>query len=409
VAKWSSISFNTSNVVFDGVIGGGPGNWNTGFGFEITRTTSTCGFNGSLIAFPGMVSNITIRHTRMYSGSKNYPLAGIKGVNGANGLTFSRVSIHTIFGVPFHMKDWQNVVIEYSYIADNRSTGHTDAYCPDWHAEGISSIGTNRNLTIRYNLWHKVTGTAVIAGVNNGRSEYWKIYGNIFSGGVTTIYYYASGNDQQVMTGLQFYNNTICGMPGSSMGGLVMQAGSNNKVYNNIWYNNIANSFSISGTHDYNYFSNNRRVQGCNPVCDKNQDGAGPEAHSQVTSTNPFKAWTGTTDPADANLSLNVPTAAGMTLAAEFKYDMYGNERGADGVWDRGAVEYSKTNIERRTPAYSPRGQAPNVERRMPLTINDGLVYNSFGQVVDRAKGFKAGVYYIKVGTSYHKLVFIPR
>lgn len=342
-ASWAPVVFTTSYWVFDGATGGGPGSWTSGHGFEIATTTSVCG-DATLIGLGANVSDIQVLHTTLYSSSKNYPLNGVKGTGGATNLRFSHLYMYSIFGVPFHMGTWSNVTIENSYIADTRSTGAVDAYCPNWHTEGISSIGNNTNLTIRNNIWDKIQGTAVFAGVNKGSSTGWKIYGNVFSRNTTTMYYYyeaSSSTNQQTMDGLEFYNNVITGIPGVSQGGLVIQQGTNNKVYNNIWYDNIANAFGINATHDNNYFSNNRRVEGCSPSCPKDVEAASGETSAQITTVNPFVNWNSTLDPASADFHLTQTTNGGLILSSPFNIDAFGNTRGADGTWDRGAYEYT--------------------------------------------------------------------
>jgi len=46
------------------------------------------------------------------------------------------------------------------------------------------------------------------------------------------------------MDGLRFYNNDIVRMPGSSVGTIAIDAGSDNHVVNNVWWDNVANTFS---------------------------------------------------------------------------------------------------------------------------------------------------------------------
>ncbi|MEO0293369.1 MAG: T9SS type A sorting domain-containing protein [candidate division WOR-3 bacterium] len=354
VASFQGLEILASCVILDGQTGGGPGNWNSGFGFEVVRTPpDNCGDNGDLLRIGASINdpktNIYISHVKFYSTSTNYPMGGISLYGGVANATISYCSITNIFGCPFFFNSCSNVIIEYNYIANTRSTGSVDPYCPGWHTEGISSIGQNTNITIRYNLWDRIAGTAIIAGINNGTCENWKIYGNIFARSVTTIrYYYDGTSNRQVMNNLEFYNNDIVGIPetiggyGVSQGGIVIDSGNNNKVYNNIWYNNIANSFSIDAEHGFNYFAENRRVEGCYPQpCDMDEDAAVDDVNTQLgPDASPFISGDGAGDPLQASFLLKVPTEPGLPLSAEFNKDMFGNIRGEDGVWDRGACEY---------------------------------------------------------------------
>ena len=50
-----------------------------------------------------------------------------------------------------------------------------------------------------------------------------------------------------------------------------------------------ANTFSFAGvTHDHNFFAENRRVEGCDPPCDKDDEGALDETDAQVGQGSPF-------------------------------------------------------------------------------------------------------------------------
>ncbi|MBI2676542.1 MAG: right-handed parallel beta-helix repeat-containing protein, partial [Candidatus Yanofskybacteria bacterium] len=334
-AEFTNLVFLNDYFVFDGQIGGGPGAWASGYGFKVASAISSG--SGQLVTLGAGADNITMSHVEITAlnlsdGNKQQ---GIKGVGGNSNLTFSYLNIHTLFGVPFHIGSWSNVVIEYSRVAHNRNTA-------DWHTEGISSIGTNSNITIRYNIWDDIDGTAVIAGVNSGTSNDWKIYGNIFARSVTPIAYYneSGGTNRQTMNNLEFYNNVVTGTS-ASQGGVYIQSGTNNKVYNNIWYDNNVNALAISGTKNSNYFSKNIRTEGCNPACDKNPEGAAGDSSAQITSINPFVNWNTNMEAASADFRLVGATNAGVSLAAPFNQDALGTIRGADGVWDRGAYEYA--------------------------------------------------------------------
>jgi hypothetical protein len=340
VALFDGVRFATSHVLLEGTKGGGPDAWNSGHGIEIVSIGAECKDNGELIGFEPGAAYVTVAHVHAHAQNNDYPMNGVKGTGGNHHLTFRYDSIHTTFGPTFHIGDWSDVVIERSFLADVRSTGGDDPLCPDWHAEGISSIGTNTNITIRYNLWDEIGGTAVIAGVNTGGSVDWQIYGNVFARSVTTIRYYfdAQTTNQQTMDGLRFYNNDIVRMPGSSVGTIAIDAGSDNRVVNNVWWDNVANTFVMSGvSHDYNLFAGNRRVEGCDPPCEKDEEGAADESHGQVGSGDLFVEAYG--EPLISDCHLLGPTEPGQGLPAPFDDDPDGTPRGADGNWDRGAYE----------------------------------------------------------------------
>ncbi|GEM_PF-4666699 len=336
-AIFSGISFSTSNYVFDGQSGGGLGEWNESFGFEIYRENNIC--NGQLVSLQSNVENITITHAELHS-QLDYWMSGIKGTSGIKNLNVSYCYIHDLFGQPFYLGYSENIEISNNYIDKTKSTGADDAFCPYMHSEGIATIGTNVNWTIKNNIWNEISGTAVIAGLNYAVHTGWKIYNNIFANSVTTIWVYADHN-HALMSDTEFYNNVIVGESGISQGALRIEDGTNNVAYNNVWYNNIANTFNFFGfEHDYNYYSKNIRVEDCNPPCDMNSQGASGELNAQVENNDLFISWNG--DPLISNFELVNPTNSGLNLGSAFNVDFFGNVRTN---WDRGIVEYSEVRI----------------------------------------------------------------
>jgi hypothetical protein len=91
-------------------------------------------------------------------------------------------------------------------------------------------------------------------------------------------------------------------------------------AYNNLFYN-IKNAPLLIGlNHDYSSFFNTQ--------------GPYEEAHYQNETLDPFTDW------ANNDYKLVSATHPGIQLTDPYKTDPYGNQRGADGVWDRGAYEY---------------------------------------------------------------------
>jgi hypothetical protein len=122
------------------------------------------------------------------------------------------------------------------------------------------------------------------------------------------------------------------------VGTIAIDAGSDNHVVNNVWWDNVANTFVMSGvSHDHNLFAGNRRVEGCDPPCEKDEEGAADESHGQVGSGALFVEGYG--EPSLADYHLLGPTEAGQVLPAPFDDDPDGTPRGVDGNWDRGAYE----------------------------------------------------------------------
>lgn len=236
MARFGPIHIATSRWVLEGARGGGAGAWTTGHGIEIVPAGAQCGDNGSLLSLAPGFSDALVSHVHAHGENNDFPITGVKGTGGNEDLTFRFLALHRLFGPSFQIGDWKDVRVEQSYIADVRSTGAGDPFCEHWHAEGVSSIGENINLTFRYNLWDRIGGTAVFAGVNGGTSTDWFIYGNILARSVTTVRYYddPGTSNQQSMHGLLFSNNVVVGSAGGSVGTIAVDAGSDNRVTNNI-------------------------------------------------------------------------------------------------------------------------------------------------------------------------------
>src|SRR4030067_100649 len=119
------------------------------------------------------------------------------------------------------------------------------------------------------------------------------------------------------MNNAKVYNNTFlnCNVQALALNG----PGSGDVSYNNLFYNQNA-GLGSGWSSDYGaYFSTT---------------GSPSETHKQTGSGNPF------VNSAGGNFALLTATSPGTTLASPYNMDMFGNIRGADGVWDRGAIEY---------------------------------------------------------------------
>jgi hypothetical protein len=325
-AQFGNLAFYKGYYTFDGVTGGGPGSWETGFGFRVQGTWHT-------IDFPAAVSNISIRHTDIEGGGRKeasetdllylvYPYTNI---------TISSCFLHDtsrtmILSWP---SDGTGLLIEYSKFARNGVAEHREAW----------SAGTDKNVTVRYNLFEDIMGTAFIAIVNStGVAQNWDIHGNAFywtgkytdgiinTGVIMNRYDGAGGSVNVRASNWHIYNNIIANIRGGSFTAMFAPEGPLDTyvVENNIWYNNVGPAGAGGTLVDYNWFyangSNNK--SGLNDI---------------IGSASPFidaQPWlTG-----NWSLKAAIPGAA---LASPYNKDYLGNDRGADGVFDRGAVEFS--------------------------------------------------------------------
>ncbi len=120
--------------------------------------------------------NVTFRYVDFQGGGRDtgYGDDVIYGLTGNTNITFQYCALHdsdrTIF---LTRNNWQNLVVDHSYIARNTSN-------PAMHGE-MMSVYSSTNMTFSNNVIEDIEGTAVWAGIGDGGSTGWKIYGNVIS------------------------------------------------------------------------------------------------------------------------------------------------------------------------------------------------------------------------------------
>jgi hypothetical protein len=287
----------------------------------------------------------TFKYVDFYGGGQDScdGTDNIYGLYGNSQDTFQRVAIHDSDRTNFLMRgSWDDFTLEYSYIARNTSRPTQGG----GHGEMISMTDGNRWI-IRYNVIEDTEGTAgMFAALNNGALADVKVYGNTIaytanygvgrglctgeahnSGWSALIYVAWDASQHNSISGLKFYNNTIHqNVAGAS--GIHIDSGGDlggTDVQNNIWYDSTAtdNSF-LGGGIGYNWYYSTTA-----------DNDAGATKTVCTVSCNIFVNF------ATRDFTLVGPLAsAGVTLASPYTVDRNGITRGADGVWDRGALEY---------------------------------------------------------------------
>ena len=298
--------------------------WASGYGFKIDAS----GSKGINIGSSSTTANhVTVRYVEIQGRGRDgagspandlvYVLPEVRG------LKFQHCYLHDAGRTAWLLRNTDDGLIEYCRVSRNESTA-------EQHSEAISALGTDR-WTIRYNLWEDIEGTGIIVFVG----DLWQLYGNVCYETGTPPYGGTSNGSFCTWTGsavtnARIHNNTFIACTGLNQGFYFDGAHAvDNKAYNNLWYN--CEKVGIGGaTGDYNSWL-------ATPV----RFGTTPQTHDVVdaNAVDPFVAW------AAGNFHLKAATAAGMTLPAPFTSDMLGAVRGADGHWDRGALEYVAGNI----------------------------------------------------------------
>lgn len=324
----ATVLFRTSNWVFDGVTGGGPGRWDSGHGFYIGSTIAAAGVK--VLRIDNMSRNITVRHTDMCHetdiGGTDLRDHDTFYCLGASNVTLSHCALRHAGRVHFLTANMSNVTIErcYMYRCKESATQHAES----WSDQGSSNV-IIRNCLFKHNM-----GTGVIVVLSRGGdpriSDNWQIYGNVFLGGERT-YDCTDGIicviNSQIANNWRIYNNSFVNLRGAGgTTGLQFHSstGGGHAIYNNIWYNCQAVSYSfgaVTAVHDYDLFIGNLRTPS--------------QLHLQFGAGDPFASIAG------HDFNLKAPTAAGKSdLGPPFDIDPYHRTRGRDGVWDRGACEF---------------------------------------------------------------------
>jgi hypothetical protein len=139
---------------------------------------------------------------------------------------------------------------------------------------------------------------------------------------VALIYVANDASNNNSGSNILVYNNTFVNITMGIWSGVRIESGTGNFVRDNIWYNSLRTaSLGVVNSHNWYYNTQN--------------DSPGESDTTCTVSCNIF------IDLAGANFRLTTATNAGLNMGAPYDVDPSGIKRGADGVWDRGAFEFS--------------------------------------------------------------------
>jgi hypothetical protein len=322
-ATWGSggFTFTSSYWVFDGAVG--P-TWSTTpaqYGFKIGD-----GSGGAIQIGANLgpaITAITIAHLASKATTSDVEKLFLQGASqGGN---------HSSIAVSHSLLDtWQNCMMtrgqggassddwlfEYNVVLNNSSTSANHGECLNPNERPMN------RLVARYNWFRGNSGGAGLTGIivaNNSDNNNAVVYGNVIDS-VSTGNGIITGTSQGNMNNALVYNNTFINSTTATLD-WVNGPGSGNVARNNLVYNMDA-SVGNGWTVDYNMY----RATTSTPA----------EAHGQTSgSGSPFMNLAG------LNYHLSGATNAGVSLVAPYNVSPDGTMRGADGVWDRGALEYT--------------------------------------------------------------------
>lgn len=334
--KWEIIK---SYYIFDGQTGGGPGNWDSGYGIKLEYPYyGSSYYVVNIHGYPYGINspgNLEFRHidfehvgTDMtYPGGRIFSFYFPDSFNdGYKNIVISNCYLHDCSSMMISTVYTENVLVEYCYFARNNSN-------TEFHGEAWQDYGS-ANIVIRHSKFEDITGTAFIALKKGYGDDHinWAVYGNIFmhTFGYTKGVGMGSLGDTNPYTGavtrnIFFYNNTIYNVNGYNAAVNFDNSDGTCFAYNNLFLYNESKIKYVKAVHDYSYYYGNTE-------------------HTGFPTLSEHDYFTGTTDPcvdsSNYNFELNEASEPGIALPWPYNYDMNGNERGADGTWDIGAFEY---------------------------------------------------------------------
>lgn len=328
-AVWTSgVEFNTSYWVFDGNYRVNLSKIATDYGFRMPSQHACFRiFNDSMA-----ITNISVRNSAAIAPSgdiEKWFLWTSNFTQSVDNVTITGIladgfsnTVHATSPGPQHT----NWTFEHSASINGYSSEAQ-------HGEDINNnYAWHNNFVIRYNLFEgRTSGTGTIV-VLNGPSGPYEIYGNIFkdqASGFTTIggvHYNLSGN---------IYNNTFIRIGCIRWGNCALAGLTSANFRNNLFYQQLEYDGVGSGYSSFGIGFGTTGVVSHNSFYDVPQPVLGSQTDAHVTTGSPFVNF------AAEDYRLSSPTQAGITLAAPYNMDMYGSTRGIDGVFDRGAIDYS--------------------------------------------------------------------
>lgn len=319
-AYLGTLSIITGYYVFDGKTGQGTQD----YGFRLE--SRSCGdANAYVVAFPwdSEATYVALRHMEMsHCGDRGYEGPShdtIYSTRPLDHIWIERCYLHDANRVHVMMVGWSNVVVRGSYITRNGNQQET-------HSLVARDV---QGLLVQGNVFEDSPSVFVVLRNSSNVVISSNVFLLTYSEG-RGVYAAVDGPEGDANVGV--HGNTFFKLFGLNSGIRFGDDATGVEVYNNVWAGCRTNQIMLSGTHDYNAFFDNWRVEGA----EYNLDERIEEEHVQVFAHDPF------VDSAALDLRMAAPTEAGMSLAAPYDTDLLGNLRGADGTWDRGAYEHEQ-------------------------------------------------------------------
>ncbi|MGZ3746481.1 MAG: hypothetical protein ACXWRE_03960 [Pseudobdellovibrionaceae bacterium] len=316
----TGVSFSSDYWIFDGGVGSGSDPQSYGFYFTPPNSGSTIRpveYNGNYVL---------IKHTAVTcpGPSKDIQQFGFSGTGNSVTTDFTYANNCQVS----YWNQGDDNTISNSYMGTYWSSTANHGV----HVEQILRPSFFNNTVTFCDIQCIEPGGGSSTNIESG-----KYYNNVFVNisGPNGVW---KGTSSGAIVNALIYGNTFINVTGPILyqNNAGLGYGSGNVMVNNLLYNSPTLYDENTGggviSHSYNAFFDSGT-----PL---------PETGLQIGTGDPF------VDSAHGNYHLKFATNAGLTLPSPFNLDINGIARGGDGVWDRGAFEFS--NLGGQTPLAAP-------------------------------------------------------
>jgi hypothetical protein len=323
-AIFGPLKFSTGYYEINGQTGGGPGKWTSSHGIkvEFPQSANTV----KLINVTKNVPFLTFKHMELAFK----PCSSCRGqdavyaIKGGHDWKFQHMWIHHPSRVIFYtMGNANKILVEYSLLERSGTNGSSSQHSEIWSARDTHDV------VLRYSWIRDYRSTG---GIILGRARNWNIYGNVFQ---WTTNFGPTANNGAVgswssdptyyASNIKVHNNSFVGLRAGGAGKIfpVYRSISGISAYNNLWYNSPASGFGGGVAHNNNWFKDSNEAKIAEPS-------------KEIGTSDPFR------NAAAGDFRLRGATRAGASLGSPFNVDATGLVRGRDGVWDKGAYEFTR-------------------------------------------------------------------
>jgi hypothetical protein len=323
------IFLESGHFELDGAKGGGPGSWREGHGIRFSL------LSGNAISAYKPLVGIKLKNIEVTQPGEIRKMGGLNAWKNpffTEDFYIGYCYFHHISGLPIFAREGKDWLFEYNLFADPCGVS---LYDHNQHCEHLVSHDAD-DVTIRFNIMTEGRSTGILVN-NDRRADRWKVYGNVFQMEEGSAIVSAASDPADTAYDWNIFNNVFIG-PGPLK--IIISSG---KVYNNIYLDGPA--FPPGGEHDYNYYANITFAQ-CNMRLSAHENGNSrypSNCDTIAVSQSPLRSDDyGLISGIDGWPGIDVCSIPGVACMAEdrYDYDWNGNRRGADGVWDRGALEF---------------------------------------------------------------------